>query len=191
MNDPARLRQIWAERKAVSRTRLTSEVVGLPLDRRHFRPRLLSTVKGVAPPLALIFALADVLAYFRIPLWQLGLVGLLEGALTVVFLYFAVVAYSSFAVLRTDAGLVVYEDHIVSSKLVEYPVPWAAITGVRLARKGGTDVNLHTSGLPVFLDEWQARAVLTDPRCPLSGQLPDDVVARLHLTRESPPETRA
>jgi hypothetical protein len=62
--------------------------------------------------------------------------------------YLGAIAFTSFAIERTDSSLFVFEEHWLPRRLVRYLVPWSELEWVALTRRNGTDENIATSGLP-------------------------------------------
>jgi hypothetical protein len=180
--DSQRIKALWEARRAASTTIHASDVANLPLVRRHLLPRLVRVAGWTVPTLGLGFAVLTWYVSTREPAWIVASVALLAAAMLALLVYLGSIAYTSFAVRGTDEGLLVFEEHLLPRTLIRYPIPWTEFVGAALARPGGTDVNIRTRGLPVFLDEWQAMAILSDPRCPLFGKVPAGVADRIHLS---------
>lgn len=118
--------------------------------------------------------------------WEPGPLAVMDGAF---YAFGALLAWltllgMSYSVRIADEGITVESRR----PLGRGPLPgktrlarWNEILGAT-STPGKVDLDTKNPWLMISLDYNQARAILTDPRCPLAGRLPPKVARRLGLT---------
>lgn len=152
----------------------------LEMDRPDLVIRLCLTALIIVPVIVGILA---VLA------WRLYSVLAFTGAIELLLFgaslaaaasWLSAVAFTNYGIVRSDAGIDVYQDSLIGGRVAKYTVPWTELREILVSgRVGSRDVVITTGTLPLILDPGQARAVLGDPRFPLRSKIPPELASRL------------
>jgi hypothetical protein len=115
-----------------------------------------------------------------LPLWQVELFGLFT-ALLVGGMSWLTLGLTSYGVAVVEEGILLFDRSISRRIVIRWLMPWAAMGEVKTAPG---KVWLHerpevVGSRGTYLSFEQARAVLTDQRCPLRAKLPAEVAARI------------
>jgi hypothetical protein len=146
--------------------------------------RLLTTIAALTYftlPLGVILALIDSLMGRGISGTSRWLIGLLIVALLVPMSLLLIRLLTNYGVILTDHGAVVLMLVIDRTEFDGCLAPWDDMKVVRIAGLFGERVWVGGSRQQAMMTPSQARAVLTDSRCPLRGQVPAKAARRLRL----------
>lgn len=165
---------------AIPKSRLP---VGAVLRQSLARPFFVGVVL-IGPPMSLVtgFAIWWSLIHAWFSSVAVSGLGVLGAGLSLGAIWMLALAQSNFGIILGDSGVVYL------NRTTKYGVLSQRLTGwhelhdpVATGRFWGM-VSIETSSpLPLWLSYSQARAVLSDPRCPLRGALPDELVSKLDL----------
>ena len=151
-----------------------------PLIRPNLKRRLLYSA-GVFVPVGLLLGVID---WFVAAWYHSALITTLVYSVLLMVVgggtWLTTVAGVNSGLRCLSEGIEVYQAGLVGDRVLRYIVPWEDLLGAEAF--GGTGlggVYLRTKHLPLFIDARQARAVLTDVRCPLRQRLTDGVLARI------------
>ncbi len=112
------------------------------------------------------------------PEWVPGVAALLEAALAIFLIQVMAAAALNVGISLQGQGVVYYYTTVRPGIAIRRCIPWDNLH--RVAARGGS-VSVGTGRTPITLTYEQARVVLTDPRCPLRGQVPDAVRRRIGI----------
>jgi hypothetical protein len=89
---------------------------------------------------------------------------------------------TSFGVILTPEGVEILDRTLSSQTLVRRAVRWSDLDTVRVSGLYSESIALGHSA-PLMVDQNEARAILSDPRCPLHGRVPAKDSKRLGLSQ--------
>ena len=90
----------------------------------------------------------------------------------------------NFGILLDDEGMTIFLPTINPRTTFRRTVFWTEMR--KVVPEGFPDfIMLSNDGFPVTLDRVQAGVLLTDPRCPLAGRVPDNVALRINVATGS------
>lgn len=111
----------------------------------------------------------------------LGLV-VLGAALTLGAIWMLAIAQSNFGIILDDDGVVYLDRTIKHGALSQQLARWNELHDPVATGRFWGMVSIGTSSaFPLWFSYSQARAVLSDRRCPLRGALPDELISKLDL----------
>jgi hypothetical protein len=111
--------------------------------------------------------------------WSVEIFGIL---LTAFCSWLMFLAGTTYGIIIRDEGILYLEPRVSPRKVIQRFVSWGELRDPAVTAKIWAQVSIETDALlPIFLSYEQARAVLTDSRSPLRGNLPAEVAERLGL----------
>jgi hypothetical protein len=119
-------------------------------------------------------------------LWQVFLIGTGGILLALAMVWVLFVMASNYSILLSDEGVVVVTRRIAGGRISQPIVPWSGLYDPDVLSPRWGELSTDTQGWFINLSADQARAILTDPRCPLSGHVPAPVAKYLDITPGPP-----
>ncbi|MCI4321034.1 MAG: transmembrane protein 268 [Thermoplasmata archaeon] len=113
------------------------------------------------------------------PAWAVGLLLALAVFLTAGLVWLTGVGMSTLGIAPGDEGVMVFDRPLHRKIALRRTLRWQSLKDPSL--ENGRRVWLSADLIGTYLTFEQARAVLTDPRCPLRNRLPPDVSRALGL----------
>ena len=170
------------------------DVRGFALERPDTLARagLMSTI--VVPIMGVVVGAVTWSLLGSYPLWEVLLVDLGSVAIIATGIWLGAVASTNYGIVRTDHGLIVYQEVEWGGRLERSLVPWQDIREASMAGPTAVSlvrVRLAGVSLPLYLDARQARAVLSDSRLSLGRPLPPELVRRIRLAPAEAGDSRA
>ena len=119
----------------------------------------------------------------RLAPWEAGVLAASGCLLTLGLVWFAGVGLTTYGIAVSEKGILVFDRTVKRGRVLRWSMEWGEMREVT-TNPGNIWLAVGPSGPGVsgtYLSYEQARAVLTDPRCPLRNHLPADVARRIKV----------
>jgi hypothetical protein len=159
-----------------------SEMDGVETLHSSFGRTLLSVAGFVAPLMVAVIAFVSwhSLVQDQLPLGTVEATAVAAGLFTILIIWVLTLATANYGIQLSEVGVAVYTPKFVPGRRSRRTLQWSEL-GKPSVNPIGTDVTFDTDGFPLTVSAPQARAILTDPRCPARGKVPADVSTRIKL----------
>lgn len=159
-----------------------SEMAGVETLHSNFGRTLLSTAAWVAPIMAALIALVSwhSLAQDQLPLSTVGASAVAAGLFAILIIWVLTLSSANYGIQLSEDGVAVFTPKFVPGRRSRGTLLWSEV-GKPSVNPVGSDVTFETDGFPLTVSAAQARAILSDPRCPARGKVPSDVATRIKL----------